>query len=160
MRLPLDAEGAKVESVKGLLKTSDLTVHYLRPMPPITKGVATAEFDAKTFSATITGGEVGNIKVKDGDLVITGLDVEDQFIKVGGDVEAPLKDALQLLDHPRLGYAKKLGIDPKTAGGDGHRKYPVRFPRCQEADLCRGEGQGRGRDERRQDRQDAFRPRT
>lgn len=128
LRLPLDAEGAKVDSVKGILKTSDLTVHYLRPMPPITKGVATAEFDAKTFHAKITAGEVGNIKVKDGDLVITGLDVEDQFIKVGGNVEAPLKDALQLLDHPRLGYAKKLGIDPKTAGGSASANILFDFP--------------------------------
>ncbi|MBI2254420.1 MAG: AsmA-like C-terminal domain-containing protein [Proteobacteria bacterium] len=128
VRLPLDGNGAKVEDVKGILKTSDLTVHYLRPMPPITKGVATAEFDAKTFTAKITGGEVGNIKVKKGDLVITGLDVEDQFIKVGGDVAAPLQDALALLDHPRLGYAKKLGIDPKTSGGDATANIFFDFP--------------------------------
>jgi len=128
LRLPLDGNGAKVEDVKGILKTSDLTVHYLRPMPPITKGVATAEFDAKTFTAKITGGEVGNIKVTKGDLVITGLDVEDQFIKVGGDVAAPLQDALALLDHPRLGYAKKLGIDPKTSSGDATANIFFDFP--------------------------------
>ena len=45
LRLPIDGEGTTTQSVKGHLKTSDLTVHYLRPMPPITKGVATAEFD-------------------------------------------------------------------------------------------------------------------
>ncbi|WP_374383262.1 AsmA-like C-terminal domain-containing protein [Dongia sp.] len=128
LRLPLSGEGAKVEAVKGLLKTSDLTVHYLRPMPPITKGVATAEFDAKTFTAKITGGEVGNIKITQGDLLITGLDVEDQFIKVGGDVAAPMKDALELLDHPRLGYAKKLGIDPETAGGTATANIFFDFP--------------------------------
>lgn len=128
LRLPLDGNGTKVEDMKGTLKTSDLTVHYLRPMPPITKGVATAEFDAKTFTAKITAGEVGNIKIKQGDLVITGLDVEDQFIKVGGDVAAPLQDALALLDHPRLGYAKKLGIDPKTSGGDATANIFFDFP--------------------------------
>lgn len=128
LRLPIDAMGAKVESVKGKLKASDMTVHYLRPMPPITKGVATAEFDAQTFRAKITGGEVGNIKLTAGDLVITGLDVEDQFIKVGGDVSAPMKDALELLDHPRLGYAKKLGIDPKSAGGAATASILFDFP--------------------------------
>jgi hypothetical protein len=128
VRLPLDGNGAKVEDMKGTLKTSDLTVHYLRPMPPITKGMATAEFDAKTFTAKITAGEVGNIKIKQGDLVITGLDVEDQFIKVGGDVAAPLQDALALLDHPRLGYAKKLGIDPKTSSGDATANIFFDFP--------------------------------
>ncbi|WP_374652482.1 AsmA-like C-terminal domain-containing protein [Dongia sp.] len=128
LRLPLEGEGTKAEAVKGILKTSDLTVHYLRPMPPITKGMATAEFDTKTFAARITGGEVGNIKVTAGDLVITGLDVEDQFIKVGGDVAAPMKDALELLDHPRLGYAKKLGIDPNAAGGTATANIFFDFP--------------------------------
>ncbi len=128
LRLSADGESAKVEAVNGKLKTSDLTVNYLRPMPPITKGSATAEFDAKTFTAKITGGEVGNIKVTNGDLVITGLDVEDQFIKVGGDVTAPMKDALELLDHPRLGYAKKLGIDPATTGGTAKANIFFDFP--------------------------------
>lgn len=128
LRLPLNTEGVKIETVKGMLKTSDMTVHYLRPMPPITKGVATAEFDAQTFRAKITGGEVGNIKIEDGNLAITGLDVEDQFINVGGDVAAPLKDALELLDHPRLGYAKKLGIDPETAGGAATANILFDFP--------------------------------
>ncbi len=116
LRLPANGDGITLQSVDGHLETSDLTVHYLRPMPPIT-GVARATFDAQTFRATIDSGEVGNIKVTAGDLEITGLDVEDQFIKIGGDVAAPLTDALLLLGHPRLGYAAKLGIDPNLAGG-------------------------------------------
>jgi hypothetical protein len=128
LRLPVNGQGVATQSVKGHLKTSDLTVHYLRPMPPITKGVATAEFDAETFRAQIQSGEVGNIKVTGGNLEITGLNVEDQFIKIGGDVEAPLSDALELLDHPRLGYAAKLGIDPKTAGGSAKANIFFDFP--------------------------------
>ncbi len=128
LRLPLDGKGGKVEEVSGLLKASDLTVQYMQPMPPITKGVATAEFDNKNFTAKITSGEVGNIKIKQGDLVINGLDVEDQFIKVGGDVAGPLRDALELLDHPRLGYAKKLGVNPKTSSGDAAASILFDFP--------------------------------
>lgn len=128
LRLPASGEGVRVQSVDGMLKTSDLTVHYLRPMPPITKGVATATFDDKVFRASIQSGEVGNIKVTGGDLEITGLDVEDQFIKIGGDVTAPLADALALLDHPRLGYAAKLGIDPAAAGGSAKANIFFDFP--------------------------------
>lgn len=128
LRLPISGSGATVENVDGRLKTSGLTVHYLRPMPPITKGVASGTFDAQAFRVRIESGEVGNIKVAGGDLEITGLDVEDQFIKVGGDVEAPLVDALGLLDHPRLGYAAKLGIDPKTAGGSARASLFFDFP--------------------------------
>lgn len=128
LRLPISGSGATVESVDGRLTTSGLTVHYLRPMPPITQGVAAGTFDAQALRVKIESGEVGNIKLSGGNLEITGLDVEDQFIKVGGDVAAPLADALGLLDHPRLGYAAKLGIDPRTAGGSAKASLFFDFP--------------------------------
>jgi len=110
------------------MSTSGLTVHYLRPMPPITDGVATATFDADSFDADITGGRVGDIKLQKGYLHITGLNVEDQFIKVGGDVASSLKDALKLLDHPRLGYASKIGLHPDEAGGEAQASLDFDFP--------------------------------
>jgi uncharacterized protein YhdP len=129
IRLPSEAGGrAKVEHLNGEMSTSGLTVHYLRPMPPITDGVATATFDADSFDANITGGHVGDIKLQKGYLHITGLDVEDQFIKVGGDVAASLKDTLKLLDHPRLGYASKLGLKPDETGGEAQASLDFDFP--------------------------------
>lgn len=128
LRLPAADSPAKVESLTGEMSTTGLTVHYLRPMPPITDGTATATFDAKSFNADITGGHVGNIKIKKGYLHITGLDVEDQFIKVGGDVTSTLPDALTLLDNPRLGYATKLGLHPGDSGGDAQVSLGFDFP--------------------------------
>jgi hypothetical protein len=128
MRLPSGGMPGKLEHLQGAMTTSGLTVHYLRPMPPIVDGTATATFDADSFDADITGGHVGDIKIKKGYLHITGLDVEDQFIKVGGDVTASLPDALKLLDHPRLGYAKKLGLKPEESGGDAQASLDFDFP--------------------------------
>jgi hypothetical protein len=128
LRLPDADHEAKVESLKGAMSTSGLTVHYLRPMPPITDGTATATFDAKSFNADITGGHVGDIKLKKGYLHITGLDAVDQFIKVGGDVASTLPDALTLLDNPRLGYATKLGLHPGDSGGEAQVSLDFDFP--------------------------------
>lgn len=129
LRLPgTGGEKGKLELLKGEMATSGLTVHYLRPMPPITDGTATATFNADSFDANITGGHVGDIRIKQGYLHITGLDVEDQFIKVGGDVASSLADALKLLDHPRLGYAKKLGLKPEESGGDAVASIDFDFP--------------------------------
>ncbi|HVY98983.1 MAG TPA: AsmA-like C-terminal domain-containing protein [Dongiaceae bacterium] len=128
LRLPDADNETRLESLKGEMTTSGLTVHYLRPMPPITDGTATATFDAKSFNADITGGRVGNIKIKKGYLHITGLDAKDQFIKVGGDVASSLPDALTLLDNPRLGYATKLGLHPGDSGGDAQVSLDFDFP--------------------------------
>jgi hypothetical protein len=123
-----DTPSVQVEALSGTFKAHDLTVHYLRPMPPIEHGVATASFDAKQFAAKIQGGDVGKIELGSGDLLITGLDQEDQFIKVGGDISSPLRDALVLLDHPRLGYPSKLGIKRDTASGDVTTHVQFDFP--------------------------------
>ena len=119
---------AQVEELAGTFKAHDLTVYYLRPMPPIEHGTATASFDATKFAAKIQGGDVGNIKLGNGDLLITGLDQEDQFIKVGGDITSPMRDALVLLDHPRLGYTSKLGLKPDTSSGDVATHIQFDFP--------------------------------
>jgi hypothetical protein len=118
----------EVQELGGTFKARDLTVHYLRPMPPIEHGVATARFDAKQFAADIQGGDVGNIKLGKGALLITGLDQEDQFIKIGGDIVSPMKDALVLLDHPRLGYTSKLGLKPELSSGDVATHIQFDFP--------------------------------
>jgi len=129
IRFNRDAEPkVQVEKLEGTFKADQLTVHYLRPMPPIEDGVATAKFDAKQFTADIQGGHVGKIAITKGDLLITGLDVEDQFIKVGGDLASPMRDALELLDHPRLGYASKLGLEPELSSGDVATRLDFDFP--------------------------------
>ena len=129
LRLPgPTGDETRLEHLKGEMKTRGLTVHYLRPMPPITDGTATATFDADSFDADITGGHVGDIRIQKGYLHITGLDVKDQFIKVGGDVAASLSDTLKLLDHPRLGYAKKLGLKPEESGGAAQASLDFDFP--------------------------------
>jgi hypothetical protein len=128
VRFPREETPGVVEELGGTFKAHDLTVHYLRPMPPIEHGVATATFDAKTFAAKIEGGDVGNIKLGKGDLLITGLDEEDQFIKVGGDITSPMQDALKLLDHERLGYTSKLGLSPGRASGDVATHIQFDFP--------------------------------
>lgn len=128
LRLPATPADRPLVEVNGTMQTSGLTVHYLRPLPPITDGVASATFTEKQFAADIKGGGVGAIKLVGGNLVITGLDKEDQFISVGGDLTSPLRDALTLLDNPRLGYPSKLGLKPQSSSGDAAAHLQFDFP--------------------------------
>ncbi|HVJ40675.1 MAG TPA: AsmA-like C-terminal domain-containing protein [Dongiaceae bacterium] len=128
VRLPPDsAQHAQVQ-LNGTMQTSGLTVHYLRPLPPITDGVATASFTEKQFAADIKSGQAGAIKLTGGKVLITGLDQEDQFISIGGDLTSPLRDALVLLDNPRLGYPSKLGLKPQSSSGDATAHLQFDFP--------------------------------
>jgi len=128
VRLPPESAQNTQVQVNGTMQTSGLTVHYLRPLPPITDGVATASFTEKQFAADIKSGQAGAIKLTGGKVLITGLDQEDQFISVGGDLTSPLRDALTLLDNPRLGYPSKLGLKPQSSSGDATAHLQFDFP--------------------------------
>ncbi len=112
----------------GKLKASGLQLHYLRPLPPIRGINGTATFDASRFVADFGSGGTGNLALKRGHLVITGLDKVEQIIDVEGDVEGPVRDALMLLDNPRLGFPKKVGIKAADSSGVTQTHLTFRFP--------------------------------
>jgi AsmA-like protein/uncharacterized protein DUF3971 len=123
-----DVNAIAMDQVAGTLTGRGLTVHYLKPMPPITDAAATGSFNATSFSANFTAGHVGGIAIDSGRIDITGFEKPVQTIKVEGTVRAAMPDALALLDHPRLGYMKRLGIDPKASEGQTVTKLGVTFP--------------------------------
>ena len=110
-----DLDLPQVIAFGGSLKAKDLGLYYFRPLPPIRGAKGTATFDATKFTADFSSGAVGKVIAKSGHLAITGLDKVDQDIAVEGEVEGPMKDVLQLLDHPPLGYPSKMKLDPATS---------------------------------------------
>jgi hypothetical protein len=129
LRIPTEpGTPVTLEELTGNFNVTGMTVHYLRPLPPIEGGAASAVITAENFSADIQAGHVGAIAIAGGKLLITGLDVEDQFISIGGDLVSPVRDALQLLDDPFLGYASRLGIHPEMGSGEAKTHLQFDFP--------------------------------
>ena len=127
-----DTAAISVRSFAGKLKATGLAIHYLMPLPPLRGVEGTATFDTSKFVADFGSGGVGNLALKTGHLEITGLDKPNQIIDVAGDVTGPIKDALQLLDNPRLGFPKKVGIDPADSAGTAETHLSFRFPAVKE----------------------------
>jgi hypothetical protein len=123
-----DIDAISMDKVAGTLTGKGLTVHYLKPMPPITDAAATGSFTGTSFSAVFNAGHVGGIQIENGRIDIAGFDKPVQSIKVDGNLRAAIPDALGLLDHPRLGYMSRLGIDPKASSGQAVAHLKVIFP--------------------------------
>lgn len=123
-----DTAAISVRSFAGKLAANGLSIHYFPPLPPLRGVNGTASFDTGKFVADFGSGGVGNLALKKGHLEITGLDQPNQIINIVGDVEGPVKDALLLLDNPRLGLPKKVGIDPTTSAGSAQTHLTFRFP--------------------------------
>jgi hypothetical protein len=131
--IALDVPGAdwtKVEVAEfvGTMQAKGLTIHYLRPLPPIEAAAGIANFTHREFAVDFTAGSLQGLHVTGGRLVIGDLDKPDQTIDIQGRVVGSLAAALTLLDHPRLGYVSKLGVDPKAAEGNAEVELGFRFP--------------------------------
>ena len=118
----------QAREVFGRLTYSDLSVHYLRPLPPVTGVGGEATFSDKEFVLHPKGGRLGGIAVDKGRIEITGLDAEDQFIDIDLDLGGPVREVLELLDHERLDLVSGLGIDPAKTGGRAQGKLKFVFP--------------------------------
>jgi hypothetical protein len=123
-----DINAIAMDKVAGTLVGKGFTIHYLKPMPPITDAVAAGSFNATSFSANVTAGHVGGIAIQSGRIDIADFEKSVQTIKVDGTLRAAMPDALGLLDHPRLGYMKRLGIDPAASAGQTVTRLNVAFP--------------------------------
>ena len=110
-------DGIELAELSGSIDYTDLDVHYLRPMPPVTDVDGTASFTDERFDLQIAGGRLGDLTVPDGDIAITGLREDDQYIDIAFGLQGELRQALALLDHPRLDLLGKLGLDPESVSG-------------------------------------------
>ncbi|MGH6929901.1 MAG: DUF3971 domain-containing protein, partial [Dongiaceae bacterium] len=117
-----------IDQFAGSIAGTGLTVHYLDPLPPVEGAVGTAHFTHKDFNVDFTAGHVQGIQIDGGTLRISGLQEPDQMIDVEGKMRGSLAETLTILDNPRLGYAKKLGIAPENTAGSVAATLAFNFP--------------------------------
>ena len=117
-----------IDHLGGEIRPEGVSVDYLRPMPLAHNAVGVCTFDTNSFRIALNGGEVYGLKLKEGAIVFTGLDKEDQFADIELVIAGPATDALKLIDNPPLRYARALGIEPAKVGGDALAKVRLKFP--------------------------------
>jgi hypothetical protein len=112
----------------GTFRFKDLAVTYFPPLPDVhgLSGTATLKTDSLTFTAD--SGEIDNLAISEGTVTITGLSVHDQDLAVEAAAQGPLRSALSILDNPRFGYVKALGINVANVQGDIALRLRVALP--------------------------------
>lgn len=127
-----------VTEVKGGLDAEDLSVHWLRPVPPIEKVKARLVINDPDVLDIIT--ETGRQRLENarGEYAsgltstaarvrITGLSQRDQIAYVDLDLAGPVADVITLLRHPRLRLLDRSPFELKEPAGSltGHLSVTV-----------------------------------
>ena len=121
-------EGAfDVLSLDGDMVLDGVTVDYLAPMPKVRNVAGKVTFDRKRFDIAVSGGRSGGLAVRQGRIVFTGLDANDQHADIALSIEGPVRDAVALIEHQPLGLASTIGLVPAETSGIARTQLELRF---------------------------------
>ncbi|OKH86962.1 AsmA-like C-terminal domain-containing protein [Thalassospira sp. TSL5-1] len=123
-----DDGAAAIDHIKGDMTMSDIDVQYLPGMPKVQKAAGRAEFNANSFSIFVDKGAVDGITVDSAKLVFSQLDTDNEWADIEFVAHGGVRDALKLIDHEPLGFAKKLQIDPGQLSGQQATRVELSFP--------------------------------
>lgn len=131
-----DLSDPALVSVTGSLLGEGVTVHWLRPVPPIDRGNARLNIvDADTFEIlvgsgrqSLEGGRESGLVIKSGRMRITGISQKDQISTIDAVIAGPVADAVTLLRHQRLHLFDNLQLTLDDPGGQFSGTIAVDLP--------------------------------
>ena len=124
----LKGEGLPEAVVQGDLDLFGVTVNYFDPLPKLYDASGHVEFDGDSVHLALHGGHVLDvIEVAEGDVEITGVGVAE-VMTASVTLQGPIKQQLELLDHPKLGFPSKFGIAPALTSGHAETFAEFHFP--------------------------------
>ncbi len=138
LQAPEDFSDAVLLSIAGGMDASDITAHWLRPVPPIEHGEAKVVFvDPDTLDVIATSGTQAATKLalRSARVRFTGLAGHDQFIAIDSQIAGPFADTLQLLRHPKIKLLDRRPLALRDPAGDINTRLTVALPLKNDLDI-------------------------
>lgn len=123
-----DLGAAELVRVDGSIAASGVELTYLEGLPVATDVSATSVFDGQSMSIDVRGGTLRGLSLLPSKVVMTGFDGDDQKISIDAALAGPVRDLLEILDMPKLGYPSRVGIAPAKTGGEAGVRMHFAFP--------------------------------
>ena len=124
----LGADGAVSRSLSGSFDFTDLTLHYLRPLPAMEGLTGSARVEGDRMDFAVESGHSAGLALGPGSVTIYDLARELPRIEIAVPAEGSVADMLAILDEPPLGLISKAGIDRRGAQGRGRVAVAMGFP--------------------------------
>ncbi|MBV8535456.1 MAG: AsmA-like C-terminal domain-containing protein, partial [Alphaproteobacteria bacterium] len=117
-----------VDDVKGTFTASGVEANYLTPMPHVEGVNGEGTFTKSRVDITTNGGGVGNLRLGTAVIALTKLDTDDETADLDVPIDGPVREALELVDGPPLGYVKKIDRKPSDFSGDMTLRLVLKLP--------------------------------
>lgn len=113
-----DGSGARLTAAEGTLLGDDVTIHWLRPVPPIEHAQAVLTLvNPDLLEIAIPNARQGTAVLSNGMVRIKGLSVKDQDLALTADINSTVPDLLTLLKHPRLHLLDRHPVSVQRPAG-------------------------------------------
>ncbi len=131
-----DLSAVTLTQATGVLSGDDLTIYWLRPVPPIEHAKAKLHIlDPDTLEIIAESGQQDTgapggqpLTIHGGKVRITGLEQHDQFATIDAENTGGLADVVAVLRQPRLRLLDKHPIPGRDPGGQTSWKLRVALP--------------------------------
>ena len=110
------------------IRIEGVTVHYVKPLTPVRKVGATITVGSGRVDIAVDRGDLSGLDVDPVTIAITGDGADNWNLSLLAVLCGPMRNALEILDHPRLGYASGLGLDVERAAGESAIRMNVELP--------------------------------
>lgn len=123
LHTPSDLSDVRLLSIYGRIDGQDLTVWWLRPVPPIEHidGQLTITdpdvIELALSGGVQSGGAEGGIRLGQGHIRLSGIAGNDQFADIADDLGGPVADLLHTLAHPRLKLLSRQPVPLRDPAG-------------------------------------------
>jgi uncharacterized protein YhdP len=122
-------DSIKFSNISGGMEFAGLTVHYLRPMPPVQGVGGTMSLNESSVRFNVKSGALNDITLAGATITLSNLDKPtDHRAHIDVTANSSLAAQLRLLDHPRVGMPRDLVIRPERVSGQVATRVILELP--------------------------------
>lgn len=123
-----DISNATIAEGSGIVTATGARVDYLEGLPVVDSVSAKATFDMDHMTIDLSSGGIGALRLVPFSIVMSDFQKDTQTMYIPLNFTGPLTSVLKVIDVPRLGYARAIGVTPEDVTGMANALIELRFP--------------------------------
>ena len=120
-------DGVEFSSILGVLDYDNVTIDYFRGIPMATQVKGKVNFNHKRANVIITGARSGDLLLKNGQVIFSGLDDKDQNVDVELEIDGPLETVAKIADKEPFRFIYSTGFNSSVITGNTNLKIKLNF---------------------------------